>query len=284
MHNDDLCPLVDGQVAETLNCFLKYEAISHDIQGLRDHGVDVLLKYRIGSDADAEARVVAIQIKSYADMRRSGVGGELKRQFFDARSRYRDSLERYYVLLCTDEVIHRALVRDITGELSSEPQIRVISPRYALTFMHMPATVIAGTVDRLLRSEDCVHKSARDEIADLSPIGFALLLDAMVGKKSGQELEQGIIHPSYRVTRVAQQVLGDEFDEDVLTRSYHKIEERVFTRAGVASELRLRVEQFPALACLLLDAGIRFDYSGDELFDYIFESFRQSAVESDAAI
>jgi len=277
-HNETLCPAVNDRVIEILDCFVKYHAISYDVQGLRDQGVDVVLQYNAGGDDATMDRIVAIQVKSFSEFARGGMARDLKAQFVDARRRYGEHLERYYVMLCTNARVHADRVRDISAELIAERQIRIIEPRYAFTFLHLPATAVAGTVDRLLRDEDSVHKAARDEVADLTPLGLAIVLDALVFDRSSLELEQSATHPSDAVVRVASSHFDVAEASEALARTYAELDDSVFGRSATGWELQS--SYFRALRCILLYAEIRFGYLATELFEYMFETFHRSALAS----
>jgi len=49
-HDRDLVPAIDIRVNEIIDLFEKYHRVCYDTQGIRDRGIDVLLRYRIGSE------------------------------------------------------------------------------------------------------------------------------------------------------------------------------------------------------------------------------------------
>jgi len=278
-HDRDLCPAVEGRLNDILDFFLKYQAINNNIQGLRDHGADVVLRYSLVPDSDDE-RVVVVQVKSFDDIKRGGILKELKAQFFDTRDRYGSKLERYFVLVCTDEIEHHIQVRDIAAVFSNESLIRVIGPKFARTFLEMKLQIVSATVDRFLKDEDYVHKEAKNEISDLSPLQFAIVLDALMSVREGEmSPERMAFGQEKRILEVAKTYLGLNAKDIDLPSICGQLEDSVFTRKGAYSDhVALRLDNFPAIRCLLLDANIRFEYSGDELYYYMYESLYRSAV------
>ena len=63
-HDRDLCPRVHNRIKAMLDVYAAYRQDAHDIQGLRDEGVDILLKYR---DRDDNEHLAGVQIKSHAE-------------------------------------------------------------------------------------------------------------------------------------------------------------------------------------------------------------------------
>src|SRR5688572_24702523 len=64
-HNEYLCPQLERQLDEVLNCFLKHRQIAYDVQGIHDRGTDVIFKFL---DDDAESRYLGFQLKSFDDL------------------------------------------------------------------------------------------------------------------------------------------------------------------------------------------------------------------------
>ncbi|AYQ36674.1 hypothetical protein BLA9940_06938 [Burkholderia aenigmatica] len=163
--HDDICRRVEDQIELMLGSFSKYQHISHMVQGPRDQGVDVLLKSV--DQEDAPERYVALQIKSHGEIadKTNNLSKELKSGHFNANDRYDFRLDRYYVLLAGDSIKHTKRLTAITNELAKTKNIRVINPRYLLTFIEMPQSTIEAVVDRHLSEEDYVRKKARNEAA-----------------------------------------------------------------------------------------------------------------------
>src|SRR5207249_11227356 len=68
-HNEILCPRLEGQLNRIRDGFLKYYSVAYDVQGLRDQGTDVLLRYQTeDANPDEGARFIAFQIKGEWDL------------------------------------------------------------------------------------------------------------------------------------------------------------------------------------------------------------------------
>jgi hypothetical protein len=161
--HDKLCETFRSQLDELGDSFLKYHHVTYVVQGPRDQGVDVLLKT---STDDGSESFVGIQVKSYAELndKESDLSKQLKAGYHDARNHYGSRLVRYYIALCGDAKKHAKRISAITSEFAKEPAVRVVGPRYLLTFMTLPAATLAAVVDRLLKKDDYVRSKARSEM------------------------------------------------------------------------------------------------------------------------
>ena len=84
-HNQTLVPAFNSKLDEIISLFERYHKVSYDIQGIRDNGVDVLLKY----EYDSEDVSIGIQIKSFDDLEDDRWLNNLKAQVTDAKNCYR---------------------------------------------------------------------------------------------------------------------------------------------------------------------------------------------------
>jgi uncharacterized protein DUF4365 len=282
-HDKDLCPAVEGRLQELIDYFLKYHAIVNTIQGLRDHGVDVLLRYALSSDPTQDENVVGIQIKSFDDIKRGNILKELKAQYFDAVDRYGNALERYFILLCTDEAEQWQYVRNIAAEFSKDKRIRVITPKFSYTFLHLREEIVSATVDRFLRDEDYLHAQAKQEIIRLSPIEFALVISALVSTTTGDQHsfipEKMVLDLPPELEIVVENYIGREIQSDELTDAYMQLEGYPFIRQSAYSDtVEMAPDSYPALRCLLLDATVRYNLRDDRLRAYMYEGFCRSAL------
>jgi hypothetical protein len=176
-HDKDLVPNFNDKLNEILGYFDRYRKISYDIQGIRDKGVDVLLKY----EYDFETRLIGLQIKSYNDLETESWMKNLKAQVLDAINFYGvKNLQDFYVIFCTDVLIHKAQIRNATADLVSMPNfpIHVITPEHALNFLQMEEYLIVSYLKRKLSEDDPVVIEGQEELARLSLAQSAMVIEA----------------------------------------------------------------------------------------------------------
>jgi hypothetical protein len=176
-HNADLCPMLEHQLNVIRESFLKHQSVVYDVQGPRDQGSDVLLRFSASENGEAgDHRFIIFQVKSYHDIKTTDYLKELRSQHFQTYSAYGESIEHYYLLLCTDIKAHRNQIRNIKNEFAKRPEVTVIDPAYVLTFLLLTPLRIGFTVEALLSEEDEVFKQARQVVRSLTPTQTALLL------------------------------------------------------------------------------------------------------------
>lgn len=64
-HNRDLCPKFADRIDAMLDVYKRHRTDVHDIQGVRDSGVDVLLQFKTEDDS---LHKVGIQLKSFQEI------------------------------------------------------------------------------------------------------------------------------------------------------------------------------------------------------------------------
>ncbi|MFK4447138.1 hypothetical protein ABH944_007415 [Caballeronia udeis] len=281
-HDKDLVPRVLELTQEILDYFLKYCAISNRVQGMRDKGIDVRLRYDMNLDEKENDRFVGIQIKSFDDIRRGDVLKELKAQYVDACSEHEGALERYYILLCTDRKTHGVQIANVASELGKLPRVRVIEPEHCHAFLRLRSDTVSATVERLVREEDIVRKLARNEVADLSPAKLVFVLDMLVRFYNTGEPAVTPEELIDSVTDRIESLNGEGFhtiDSPHIDVIYHGMEETDFIReSAYDSQVRFDFESYRAVNALLTDATLRYQYEGDDLFHYLFETLSPSAL------
>ena len=174
-HNSDLVPKLQTQLESMLNAHGRFREVIYDTQGIHDDGVDAIVRIP-QADSDGSPRLIGFQVKSYDDMNKPGYLKDLKAQHSDA-TRKVQGLEYYLIMLCTDIRKHRDRVRSVTNEFRSTPNVEVIEPQFACTFLQHPGTRIDAIVKRMVESSDMVFKEAQREIAAFdSPSTRALVV------------------------------------------------------------------------------------------------------------
>jgi hypothetical protein len=280
-HDRDLCPRVETRLQELLDYYAKYQAIFNNVQGPRDRGSDVILRYNLAIDGAGQEQVAVFQVKSYDDVNEKTYLKNLKSQYFDAQDKYGDNLERYFILVCTDQSRHQRQLAAVGSEMS-KGNIRVIEPRYAYTFLKLPSEIFSATADRFLRKEDYVHKEARNEIVGYPVTQLALILHALVA-----HLDQGFERfvPEELLPKISAslsrtgEILDRDTEDGELATAYMRLEGDVFIRPSAHSPfVELNPTAFPALRCVILDAVVRYGYHGSRLYQYLFESHHRDAL------
>lgn len=174
-HNDHLCPAVERQANEIINCYSKFHSIAYDVQGLNDRGTDVLVRYNNESELGESDKYIAFQIKSFDDLNSKTYLRELKAQRFEAQTEYGKSLDHYYILVCTDKLVHENKIRQIKKSFGSLTDVTVIDPSYAWTFIRLNPLRINAIVDSILREDDFVLGKVRRIIEGLTPTEMSIL-------------------------------------------------------------------------------------------------------------
>jgi len=176
-HNDHLCPAVEGQLNQAIDCFTKFHNIAYDVQGINDRGTDVLLRYDEETESgEPSQRYIAFQIKSFDDLNSKNYLRELKAQRFEAQTEFGGILEHYYILVCTDKLVHENRIRQIKKTFGPLGDVTVIDPAYTWTFIHLNPLRINAVVDSILREDDFVYKEARKMVESFTPTEISILL------------------------------------------------------------------------------------------------------------
>ncbi len=175
-HNRDLCPKFAENIKTALEFYLSHYTDAQDIQGIKDEGVDVLVKF----SWDKKAVKAGLQVKSFKEIedwiakRNKNFLENLKAQAMTAV--LQRNVNPYYIVVCTDELKHQDQLRLIKAEFSHIDQVRVIEPRHALSFYKMDRLDIVVTVTRLLCASDPVLNTSSDEVDNMPPgVAFVLL-------------------------------------------------------------------------------------------------------------
>lgn len=289
-HNDDLCPLGEEQVNAVMECFVKFFVLGYDIQGPKDQGTDIVLRYL--PSGDSEHQYVALQLKSYDDLKHKDYLRILKAQESDSRGRFRDQLERYYIVLCTDAKEHREKIREIKNAFATAEQVSVINPTFARTFFALTRGQIFSAVQAEVRSGDIVFRQATAIAADLTPTEFAtLLLLTKVGINTPDSISSlerlhsdsflQHVYNSIPVYNTRDSYFGED---EVIVRSDLAQDESagrfaedidkltgLYVQSYANNRWELDIQGLKPLSLLLLDAELRFNMKGNELLEHVYD-------------
>ena len=250
--HDDVCCGVESQLELIGDYFLKYHQVVYKVQGPRDHGVDVLL--RLSNDTSPE-KYVAFQVKSYLELedRKNDLSKLLKSGYHDATEHY-TSIDRYYVLLCGDPILHEKRITAINAEFSKKNGVVMVFPAFVKNFLDMEETTISSTVDHFLRSEDFVVKQARREIGN-SPdwlVRNTLVCLACAWNSAEDEIDTSVLLSTYSMTEAEIAALEDK----VLT-------------TNIPGRVRVMRHDFPAVRALYYDMQVRYGYEPSVLITHL---------------
>lgn len=214
-HNAGILPTLQTQLELVLNAHGRFREVIYDTQGIRDDGVDALVRIP-SSDPDSTPLLIGFQVKSFDDMKNVGYLKELKAQHSDAFRKVQ-GLVHYFIMLCTDIAKHRERVRSVESEFRSAPNVTIIEPQFAYSLLHHPETRIDAVVKRMVESKDLVFREAFNEVAAFdSPTVRALVVYLAVESVLKRQVE---FHQS--------ELLGDRVLEDIYTELRNKQEDQL---------------------------------------------------------
>ncbi|MFL5561015.1 MAG: hypothetical protein ACJ79K_06045 [Gemmatimonadaceae bacterium] len=156
----------------------KFEPVVYDTQGINDDGSDLVLRCR-PENSDGDPELICFQVKSYDDLLKKTYMQELKAQRDDSFRKV-IGLRHYFLILCTDESLHRKKLRNIMAEFRSADRTEVIEPAFAYTFLHHPNTRVDALVKRAMEAEDYVFNLALGSLEFPNPSARALALFLVV--------------------------------------------------------------------------------------------------------
>jgi hypothetical protein len=324
-HNKDLCPAIERQASQIIDCYIKYHNIAYDVQGIHDRGTDVLLRYSEDTESgEFERWFISFQIKSFQDINSRAYLKDLKAQCFEAQNEYGNNLQQYYILLCTDKSAHEDRIREIKKHFSSVPDVTVIDPTYVWTFLQLNTLRINAVVDSILREDDYVYQKARGMVEDLTPtevaISLAIVYEWTFHSKKIFSVEtiqeRGFIKQTFKKVPdyprgyyffiaerpdvdidesdkyFAQEIkdiegahavkwIGGKFKppavrkRDFTTRfseGLDALDGQLFSIQEETGEIEINSSVVLPIQAILLDAKVRYNYDGDELLEYTFNT------------
>lgn len=292
-HNDDLVPSFNNKINDIITLFERYHKLSYDTQGIRDNGVDVLLRYQSG-EAD---KYIGFQIKSYDDLEEKNWLTKLKAQITDAKNHY--NLTDYYIIFCTNAELHRQKMRDASADISRIKDSYVITPQNALGFLQLPGHRIGAYLKRKLSVGDEVVLKAQGSLAGYSLGQSAFFIEAMAQfVETGQRIfSSDVILYSSFVNEVYDNypnLSPDLFEYDDADLEDIDWDEEVTNKADEMQSLciegtfELQIETdflifhhdlfFPIMA-IISEARTRYEYDWLEVRRYAFDLLKEPEIE-----
>jgi len=176
-HNKDLVPAFNNKLNDIIEYFDRYHKISYDIQGIRDKGIDVLVKY----DYEYNNNLIGIQIKSFDDLEEKEWTTKLKAQITDVISHYGSkNLVDFYIAFCTDISKHKDKIRNATADLAGIKNINlhILSPEQSLYFIQLADFQIGSYLKKKLSEDDPIVTEAKESLEGLTLAQSAMVIDA----------------------------------------------------------------------------------------------------------
>jgi hypothetical protein len=299
-HNDFLVPQIDLRIEEIIDSFEKYHRITYDTQGLRDHGIDVLLRYRTDVSDDERARYIGFQIKSYNDLEEKGWLTKLKAQIFEAENHV--DLEDFYVIICTDARRHIDKFRYINAEVSKDENIYVVRPEFSLTFLRLTPQRISAYLKARLSQEDEVFKVAFDSLSELTPHQGAIIIELVIAQLLEGKTEwivedlqqQGFIQsiytdlPNLPIEYYFSRSNKDNGPQEIFFPAKNtietwdldleKLEQGFVERETKTGIIKLRLDGVKAIASIILDGHVRYGYEDFDLRRYIMLTLMENKM------
>ena len=177
-HNSFLVPQLDLRIGDILDCFEKYRRLTYDTQGIRDHGIDVLLRYDVGEKDESQMRYIGFQVKSYDDLSEKGWLTKLKAQVLDATNCV--TMEDFYIVICSDATDHISKIRDLHAELSKTEGTHIVRPEHSLNFYRLSPQRIGAYIKAKLSEEDQVYREAFELLSELTPQQSSIIIELVV--------------------------------------------------------------------------------------------------------
>jgi hypothetical protein len=286
-HNKHLCPKVEEQLNEILGYFLQYRSISYDIQGFRDAGTDVLLRYYV----DGEPQFICFQIKSHDDLKQKDYMKVIKAQYLDSDTKYK--MVDYYLLLATDETSEKDKIRTIKSELAKVGKCTVIDPSYFLFFLSIDNSQMGAVIKSYLHEGDILISHSMSILKGLFRSQYMLIftmidsvarkgfepikIDDIVYNNSLKEEYDKQIKDNRRKRKKAE---DDIYDYDYALYESKDYEAMIYQDLDVLSEIYFSVDYenklihpdmkyLKSILALVLEAQFRYNYESEEMVKYM---------------
>lgn len=182
-HDADLLPRIQGQLRTILDAFHRDSAATYDIQGLSDHGCDLLVRLESASSC----AFIGFQVKSHSELSEPGIVNKLLLQYSAASDHYAPMLN-FYVVLAADLTAadsRKSVVRNIHQAFSLKPKVRVVDPLYTATFLGLTPSAIDSLTTQTMRTGDPVLTAAKGDL-HRHPLDAAIILLMVVGVVEGR--------------------------------------------------------------------------------------------------
>lgn len=296
-HNNFLVPQLDLRIGDVLDCFKKYRRVTYDMQGIRDHGIDVLLRYDIGEKAEHQMRYIGFQVKSYSDLSEKGWLTKLKAQVVDATNYV--TMEDFYIIVCTVATEHISKLRDLQAELSKTESTHIVRPEYCLNFYRLSPQRIGAYLKAKLSEEDQVFREAF-ELLSVTPHQSAIVMELIVSHllegrsnwKPDELRQQYLIQSTYRELpnlpieyfmedeNYDDEISAEEDLESAWLKDIEVLQLGFIDFDNRSDTIKLKQNEATAVATITLDGYVRYGYEGVDLRKYLMETLVADKLRS----
>ena len=276
-HNDDLLPKICAKLEGILDHFYKYRELVCDVQGVRDHGVDIILKY----EQDEDSRKLGFQVKSFDDIKANDWQSKLKAQMFEAQAYHSHSMDDFYILFCSDVVQHRDKIRNAMADLTANTQFKCfpISPSMILYFLNLGDVEIGAYIKRRLSKHDCVFADAIASLDHCSLLEGALVIDGLIElhfndvNLTPEKLCDSTM--AFTIAETYPNLSTEAIDDAVMS----VINKGFFAHETFTGKLTLNDCATDAMVAIAYDAKVRYNYTDPDLKSYLFYSLMADRID-----
>jgi hypothetical protein len=285
-HNEDLCPGLNYKIELILSYFQRYRKISYDMQGIKDEGSDVLLRYYLNE----KSHFICFQIKSLNDLKDKYYLQKIKAQYVDSQNKF--DFEDYYIILATDEKKAINKIRMIKGSFSSIDNVTIIDPSQFLFFWKLKDSQIGAIVKSFVSSGDLLLQNALNTVKGLLRPKYILvffILDFSVRKGFSNAIDIDDVTGSTYLYDVYKSFVIENEEEDEYEDSYpfdsdsydsdnpEKMIERDLNNMSelyfnIDFEKRIIIPDYDylkAIVALILEAQLKYEFDAEDTIEYL---------------
>ena len=258
--------------------FDKYTPLTWYLWRAGESGTDIGMRYSSeslsgGTDRFIGMRLIASDELAAGDNQASKISAQIR----ELQKDYDALLERYFLLLCTDDEKQQEKIEPIIETLKADATIVTVVPRYAWSFFAMEDAVIDAVVDRLMYPDDYVRRQAREQVSGLGRRRLVLLLSCLIHAVE----ENGCFTVSDDFVMHNEHL--QEFEKDnpgeggIVAEDVIAMDGRFFFREADVDGFEIYQDSVSAVTALYYDAKVRYGHSGDEAVHYLYTLLEQSA-------
>lgn len=283
-HNDDLCPGLSERIETILSYLKKYREISYDIQGTKDEGSDVILRYYV----DKKVHFICFQMKSYEDLKDRDYLRKLKAQYVDSRKRF--DFEDYYIILATDKREARDKIRLIKAELSTIQEVTIIDPFQFLFFWRLKSAQVGAIIKSFVDEGDLLIQRALERVAGLFKTHYCLIffildlsirkgflsaidIDAILFSKYLREVYETFPIEEIKDGEYMYSLDRSHYDskdfEKMVKRDLDFLNEKYFNTDFENNRIIVDYDYLKPIICLILEAQIKYEFNTQETVEYL---------------
>jgi hypothetical protein len=274
--DSDLYPAFHDKAERILASFEKYRPITYRVE--QEPDADIMMRYSSPTILQGKERYIGIGITSFDEFEKDDdLVSKIKTRIQRAGRGHGEKLDRYFLLLCTDDRKHKGKIQAIREALAADTAVVVVEPANAWFFYAMEETVIDAVSDQLLYPNDYVRQQAREQITDIGKRKLILLLSCLVHAieemKNFSVADEFVIHNDHLhdFEAIHPGDYGPSLDEVAA------MEGQFFFRDADVEGLRIYQDSVSAVIALYYDAKVRYGHKADEAVQYLFTLLEGSA-------